>query len=380
MNGPQVSRATRALVALAGVVLLTGCSGEGAGQEAASPTLVSEPSEDTPATEGVGSDQCAPDENLGGAYLGEQVSLTRTPQAVSVEMVPFSVAAIENTVFVGGSGREAVDGENPATLARIKGSTGDVLKSVTLAGQDTGDGTLLAGESATSRIGGMALSATRVYALWYRLNADGTETQTLLALDSCSLAVLATQHVANVDLTQSQRLVYDAASDTVWMMQGSGDDDIAGYDGATLAAVASVPIPLSGPTDCLESANGVLWASGISVYQIDASSGILLGEWPELGSNPQGSCVGAAGDALYLAQERQILELFPDGTTGQAWAADNAAVLGAANEQAWALTFDNKLMSLTTGESASLPFPSFRGATTTTNVWIVGFDDTLYVL
>jgi hypothetical protein len=365
-------------------LILAGCSGSGAGGAHAADA--------PPGAAATSAGQCNDDANKGGAYQGRQTLGHDYAVDVPVSQFTEALGAAGNTVFAGGRdpdwSKAAPATEAPAHVARLKGATGKVLNEIALDGQALNVEAVDPGRAAWDTVAHMVVGPSRVYVTWQRF-VDGIVTAaSLVALDACSLAVLAVQtlpHWWYVNPGDSLVLAYDGATNTVWVPSSPESGQVTGYNGATLgvAVTATLVTAPDYSRPCLADWGGTIWFTGspMTLQKIDPTSGAvsvtpitLTGAW---------NCVQTDGQSLYLAQDHQLLALDASGTPGTTWQMDQATVTGVANEQVWATHSDGptlSLTSLTDGTTGPVQKGGVAVAATTTNLWIVGDDGGLQVL
>jgi hypothetical protein len=308
---------------------------------------------------------------------------------VETDMSPTVAAGSDTWLAVGGQDRQWMSGGfAPAHLERIAQDTGKPIVSVTLdaAAVGTVDSATSDPKTAFSRIDQIMIGPQRIYAVWTQRVGQNIAQQRLIALDRCTLAVMASVDLARVQLDTNTQLTYDTSTNTVWL---PSEKAINHYDATTLAmgtpgpGASGLPAP-SGYARCLTAVGGTVWASigrnGNSVSKIDAKTGSMT-DAPALSLSPNDyTCVQHAGNQVYLVMDKQLVAANPDGTAGGAWPLPNARVAGVVNGETWVAS-GGDLHGLTSGASLAGPksILLFDVTATSGNVWFTTFANQLWV-
>lgn len=274
--------------------------------------------------------------------------------------------------------------ESPAIIERLSGSDGKVLKRISLSADKLNQIDPVApgqpGIPVVDKVSSIAVGKDKIYAIWARYGGISgiTVDTSLLALDSCSLAVVAIQPIS-VSASQDQnRVAYDSVSDTVWVPGTPNTGEVTQYNGISLSLTNSVTVNDIGGS-CIVAANGLIWYSlaNSGVSTITPSTGAVNAVIPDSTASSY-NCVQTDGKNVYQSNDLQLVLLDSSGAPIHGYPLHTARVAGIANGKTWAIAGDgvtslNDLKMIHVGLISS-------AATTTMNVWVVTFDGALSVI
>ncbi|QTE30326.1 hypothetical protein [Pengzhenrongella sicca] len=355
--------------------VLAGCGGSGAGTT---------PVDDAIAVPSASGCDPASTNAYNGEIVGAGESATFATQ-IELDLRPEAIAALTDTVVVvaGRHSDWAAAPGSPAVVARLSQETGEVLASTTLDFETVGAES--SGTSAT--VSQLATGDGRIYALWDALSSD-SDSDRLVALDSCTLDVLATAPMASSQLFGGDQIAFNPTTNTVWVP--TTDDAFTVVDALTLASLASVPHEETGPSVCTAVTKAGVWVNSTS---IDGTTGwaTRFDSTTQIGADmpalavPSGCLQGTSSGEVYLAGPDQLVAVTADGSPAASFAVPHALIAGVAAGDIWALgnTSPITLTGLTSGVQLTIedgPGEILDAAATASNVWLVDFDGILWVL
>jgi hypothetical protein len=296
------------------------------------------------------------------------------------------VAGQGNALIVSGQDKSSSIAESPARVARVDAFDGKVLKSIKLDPAALGlTSPMQSGSSGAvpfDSISQIAVGKKRIYLIWSRENGtDPSQDVHLLALDSCSLALKASQPIA--DPGGTGRLAYDPMSDTVWVPEYPTSGQVTGFNGITLQAERTASVDNVYSQGCIAALNGAIWYSRANggISKIDAKTGSATIVIPD--SLPSENCVQTDGTSLYIAQKSDLLAINDQGKSVKSYPLPSATVVGVANNQTWVATGNGIITSLSGKTSLKIlsgSSPLFSFTSTAMNVWAADAYGRLYVL
>jgi hypothetical protein len=296
------------------------------------------------------------------------------------------VAGQGNALIVSGQDKSSSTAESPGRVARVDAFDGKVLKSIKLDPAALGlTSPLQSGSSGAvpfDSISQIAVGKKRIYLIWSRENGtDPSQDAHLLALDSCSLALKASQPIA--DPGGTRRLAYDPTSDTVWIPEYPTSGQVTGFNGITLQAERTASVDNVYSQGCIAALSGAIWYSRANggISKIDPKTGSATIAVPD--SLPSENCVQTDGTSLYIAQKSDLLAINDHGKSVKSYPLSSATVVGVANNQTWVATGNGTITSLSGKTSLKIlsgSSPLFSFTSTAMNVWAADAYGRLYVL
>lgn len=345
------------------------------------------------------SDTCSSGAQVHGAFADHPVDSGSAPiQVPTTSWVEIAKSQGDTVLAAGRSvGWDSAGAETPATLVRINGATGKVIARVDLSAsavkvRTPAEPTAVPAQPAWDGIAEMVVGPSTLYVLWQR-QIDGVgQDQTLVAVDSCNLKIVATQALPPGNRPQQpNEMTYDRTTNSLWVLAvdpaNPQQPTVASYNGTTLAPLAAVDVSASSNLGCLASAGGSIWFSETTLQRIDPAAG-TSSEIPSL-AGESNSCVLSDGTHLFLSTGRQFLEL--DRGTGavtgrQALLA--VSQVGQAHGQTWAVgegqagggAVTPVISGAPLGTPVTTSYQILSASTTPDNVWLVDFAGNLFVL
>jgi hypothetical protein len=364
---------------------LTACS---SGQSAETP------SQSTSAT------GCSAGSTSSGGYDGQPTTAKSKPIDLNLSISAEVAQGQGETVFVGGNSADylgSVGKESPARVVRLSGLDGHVEKTIAL---DSSNLVLSSAPTPTDdtkpifdSIDQITVGNGRVYVLWDRTVDSSVESSALVALDACSLRVVAVKTLPNLpQLFGGPAIAYDSTTSTVWVPAYPSLEQATALNATTLAVDKTVAVTPDDDNWCVAALNGTIWYSAgepVNAGQekwtqtIDAASGVAADPIPALKSPV--SCAQTDGKSIYIEFEDQLVAVSSDGTPGQSYDLRIGTVAGISAKRSWAVGFvENHAEVISLDGVIHLKVPldlqSFGHTTTASNVWVIDLHGELYVL